>query len=283
MGYSRPMTGRTQHRTLLGLVAALTLAGCDGGEPVEGSARSRTADTLRDQLLVVSPNPPQILVSAAAELDRAARFGETARLQKLRQRSGVKRVRADSLAWLTGSAEGRAFLGATAPRAIARGDPAASCPATGLASATDVGREGAVRQALERCLAALGDRRERCGCRLIAVNDILTVPQSEMAYATGIGARLIAPGLGLDAVLVAEDEADGSTLLRDLRGPVARLVREDGERVALTLIGDGTMIAGSRRALGYRRGRLAERVRLDGGGLLLIGLSPGEIAAAAAR
>ncbi|MEO0621169.1 MAG: hypothetical protein AAF183_03000 [Pseudomonadota bacterium] len=195
------------------------------------------------------------------------------------------------MAWLTGAVEGRAFLSEPFPRAIARGDPAQSCPATGRATGPEAaggGREGTVRLALERCLGALENRRADCGCRLIAFNDILTVPRDEMAYATGITARLIAPERGIDAVLVAEDEAapDGGsagTLLRDLRGPVARLTRDGADGATLTLLADGSAIKGTRKAFGYRRGRLAERIRLDGGGLLLIGLSPAELAAVAER
>lgn len=274
------MIRRTQLSTRLVLVPLLALLACDGGEPVGNSSRNRTADNLRNQLLVVSPNPPQISASDAAELDRAARFGATAKRERLQAQNGTRRVRADSLAWLTGAVEGRAFLQAPSPRAIARGDPARSCPATGLATGA-ASREAAVRAALGACLGALGSEYPDCGCRLIAFDDVLTVERSEMAYATGVSARLIAPALGIDAVLVAEDEPDGSTLLRDLRGPVARLSRS-GETDATLTVGEQTL-AGTRRALGYRRGRLAEHIRLDGGGLLLIGLSPGEIAAAVRR
>lgn len=269
----------TQPLTRLAFVPLLALLACDGGEPGGSSSRSRTADDLRNQLLVVSPNPPQIAVSDATELDRAARIGANARLERLSKQNGTRRVRADSLAWLTGSVEGRAFLSSSAPRAIARGNPARSCPATGLSTGAQT-RAAAMRSALEQCLGALGSDYPGCGCQLIAIDNALTVPRTEVAYATGISARLIAPALGIDAVLVAEDEPDGTTLLRDLRGPVARLVRSGADGVTLSLIGTEQSTAGTRRALGYRRGRLAERIRLSDGGLLLIGLSPAEIAAA---
>lgn len=279
IGYVDPMPRRQRSMFRLAMLPILALAGCDGGDQIDGSARSRTADNLRDQLLVVSPQPPQILVSQARELERAARFGATARIDALRERRGVRRVRADSLAWLTGSAEGRMFLAAETPRAIARGDPARSCPATGLASGapegTSASREAVVRRALSQCLSALGKARSRCSCRLIAFDDILTVPREEMAYATGIAARLALPGAP-PAVLVAEDEPEGVTLLRDLQGPVARLTRGTDDAVTLSFLDEGLVLSGTRRALGYRRGRLAEDIRFDGGGRLSIGLSPAE-------
>ncbi|WP_285673760.1 hypothetical protein [Paralimibaculum aggregatum] len=238
------------------------------------------------------------------------------------RRNGARQIRADSLPWLTGSEVGRRFLAAAPPRALARGVPAARCPAVGLATDPGPGtmrpserRAAAAATALRRCLAALPERpgAEPCGCGLVALDRVLTVARGEMAYATGITARLRAPRLGIDGVLIAEDEPGGTTLLRDLRGPVARLSRPGSAAApplpdpaslgatsgiapaaepplshgpaALTLLADGTRLTGRREAVGFRRGRLAERIYLeDASGrraVLLIGFSPAELAASA--
>ncbi len=275
--------------TLVGAAAALALllTGCDGSAGEGGSARPRAETDLREQLMVVLPSAPQIVVSEDEPFLRAERFARTFDPRELLRRAGARTVQADSLAWMIGSAQGRAFLKAPEPRAIARGEPAARCPATGLAHAGEPGAEGGhaetVRRALDRCLAALPDRPETegCGCKLLALDSVLTVPQSEMAYATGVTARVKAPDLGIDAILIAEDDPEEGTLLRDLRGPVARLLR-DGDRATLTLLDGGARLEGRREAVGFRRGRLAERLYLEDAqgrrAVLLIGFSPKELA-----
>jgi hypothetical protein len=274
-------------------LAALALAACDGPAEGEGSARKAAASSLRDQLLVVRSEAPQIIVDDRSDLDRAARFGRALDTGEILSRLDAREARADSVAWMTGSRPGRAFLAAEPPRAIARGDPAEMCPATGIAGAADApegspaGRRAAVtRLALERCLGALEDRPGECGCKLLAVDRVLTVPLEEMAYATGVTARLRAPELGIDGVLIAEEDESGAILLRDLSGPVARLERLDGDRARLAFADGGATLEGTREAVGWRRGRLAERIYLeDEAGrraALLIGFSPGELAASAA-
>ncbi|MDT8344517.1 MAG: hypothetical protein RQ752_08785, partial [Thermohalobaculum sp.] len=119
---------------------------------------------------------------------------------------------------------------------------------------------------------------------LLALDGIVTVPRSELSYATGTTAQLSAPALGLDLVIVAEDLGGGLTLLRDLRGPVGLLRHRPDGRVDLALE-NGDRFEGESRAIGFRRGRLAEQIGLadqDGRRLtLMIGFSPEELASGA--
>lgn len=240
--------------------------------------------------MVVSGGPPQIVASTEEEVGAAARKAARLDLDRLLSRPDSHLARADSLPWLTGSPEGRAFLGAKGARALARGAPADQCPAAAAVGDQPTPTE-ATSRALSACLVALpAERREGCGCRLIAVDGLLTVQRSEVGYATGVSARLTVEGLGIDAILVAEDVPggggalpDGSTiLLRDLRGDVARITPLGSGRAALVFADTGQRFEGRREPVGYRRGRLAERFYLrdaDGNrAVLLIGFSPAELA-----
>jgi len=226
-----------------------------------------------------------VVASGPPDLDRAERFGAQLDPERLLKRNDSRLARADSLAWLTGSEAGRVFLEAPLPRAIARGDPPRTCPATGLAAGDPAGRGSAVRTALSRCLDALPAAAKDCGCELVAVDSVLTVPRDEMAYATGVTARVRAPEAGFDGLLIAEDETGGAILLRDVTGPVARITRPADGRAALEFLGGGPRFEGIATPVGYRRGRLAERLYLanaDGSrAVVLIGFSPGELAESA--
>jgi hypothetical protein len=137
-------------------------------------------------------------------------------------------------------------------------------------------------QALERCLARLAPQRPGCGCRIVALDDLVTVPREDTAYATGTSARMRSAALGIDLLLVAEEVPGDGMLLRDLRGPIARLVNGEGDAVTLSFIATGRRFDGYRIAVGFRRGRIAERIYVvdaDGNRLsLLIGFEPGELA-----
>ncbi len=273
----------TTLRSLLLMAVSLCLSSCDDWGGSGGSARARLDEDRRSQSLVVVPRPPILVARDEAEI--ADTVNETAAIDDAfyATRFGARRLQADSLAWLSGAPIGRAFLALPAPRVLARGEPAAECPALGLAGGdeTTPDRETAADLALAQCLAALPEGRD-CGCRIVAVDGLLTVPLSEMAYATGVATWLRAPALGLDAVLVAEEDPDGTVLLRDLRGPVAKLERLGPGRVALAFVGDGPRLEGRSEPVGFRRGRIAERLYLEGAdgarAVVLIGLSPAEIA-----
>ncbi|MGR3717875.1 MAG: hypothetical protein ACU0B1_14145, partial [Thermohalobaculum sp.] len=138
---------------------------------------------------------------------------------------------------------------------------------------------------LRSCLAKLMPERTGCGCRIVALDDLVTVPREDTAYATGTSARMRSASLGIDLLLVAEEESDGSTLLRDLHGPIARLVNGENDAVTLSFLSTGHRFDGYRIPVGFRRGRIAERVYVvdaDGNRLsLLIGFEPGELAGGA--
>lgn len=288
-------------RMIIACVLCFSVIGCDGNSGEGGSARPRTDATLREQLLVVMSSPPQIVVSAQGELAQAQRFGRTLAPDALLKRNGARRVRADSLPWLTQSKTGRRFLAAPAPRALARGAPAEKCPASAAAAGPSPdpsraeGRAFVADAALTACLAALPSRARRsgCGCKLIALNDVLTEKRDEMAYATGVTARILAPDFGLDGVAIAEEEPGGGILLRSVTGPFAELTLEgDGAEGTAQMAflpgetGKGAVLTGTREALGYRRGRLAERIYLsDADGrraIILIGFAPEELVNSAA-
>ena len=147
-------------------------------------------------------------------------------------------------------------------------------------------RARVAREALTRCLDRLGPAREGCGCRVIALDEVVTVPRDETAYATGVSARLRVPGLGLDLVLVAEDGPGPETLLRGLAGPVARLVHGEDDRITVVFEDTGRRFEGQAIPVGFRRGRLAERIyATDAEGhrlSLLVGFEPAELAGHAA-
>ncbi len=87
----------------------------------------------------------------------------------------------------------------------------------------------------------------------------------------------------------AEAGPGKETLLRDPSGPVARLVHAEDDRVAVIFERgrlQGHRFEGRRIAMGFRRGRLAERIyATDAEGhrlSLLVGFEPDELAGRAA-
>lgn len=268
---------------------ALTLAaplGCTTAEPERELGRATLAGTASappiGERLVSLPRPPILAAEDAAGLSKAGLNAARTDWQRLYRRTDAQLVSIDALPFLTRTAEGRAFLAAEGPRALARGRPAAQCPLT----VVGLRPEGApidtlVSETLSRCLQGLTAAQPDCGCEVLAVNDFLTVPRWEMNYASGLTARMLVPALGLDALLVA-DIVEGETLIRGLDGPVGRLERLPGGRVRVVL-GEGRQsFEGRSIPVGYRRGRIAERIyATDAEGRrmsLLIGFSPGELA-----
>lgn len=281
-------------RGLVVLAAALPaafLAAC-GEEPAEpASARLPIEEALHLERLLVLERPPVIAVQDGPEMPLAVRAAESADAAELARRESADWVRVDALPFLTQTEAGLDFLGAQAPRALARGMPPEFCPALAVATGPPgtVGRAGrgaVAREALDACLERLGPAREGCGCRVIALDDVVTVPRDETAYATGVSARLRVAGLGLDMVLVAEDGPGPETLLRGLAGPVARLIHGEGDEVAVVFEESGRRFEGRSIPVGFRRGRLAERIyATDAEGhrlSLLVGFEPAELAGHAA-
>lgn len=271
------------------LMLAATL-GCTPAEPDRELGRATLAGTASappiGARLVSLPRPPILAGEDAAEVSKAGLNALRTDWQRLYRRTDAQLVSVEALPFLTRTAEGRAFLAADAPRALARGRPAAECPLTVVGvPPEDTGIDTLVSETLSRCLRGLAPARPGCGCEVLAVNDFLTVPRWEMNYASGVAARMLAPALGLDALLVA-DIVEGETLIRGLDGPVGRLERLPEGRVRV-ILGDGAhSFEGRSIPVGYRRGRIAERIyATDSAGRrmsLLIGFPPGELADGAA-
>lgn len=267
-------------------LAALTIllvvlgAACTNPAQQSGSQRIRNAESLDRQSFLTMDRPPIIAARDAASVEVARRLVSRLTPDDLRRRKGARIVDARSLPWLSGSPEGRAFLTAEGRRVLVRGRPAEVCP---IAEAYGSDAEGAVADlvgsALTSCLEMAG---EGCGCEVIAVGSILLVPRETLAYATGISARIRARALGLDGFLVAEDQPDGTMLLRDLSGPVGVVRRTGTDKVVLRIKGSPSVFRGTVRDVGYRRGRLAQRIYAedeDGDRIsLLVGFDPGELA-----
>ena len=233
--------------------------------------------------MVVSESPPRILARRDADLARARRAADRLDPEARAARLGTRRTRAAGLGLLASAPAGRDFLSRPPHRALARGAPPASCPATGVAGGAE-GRGAAAEAALSACLAALPAEAGDCGCRLVALDDLLLVPVGETTYASGVAARLKVPALGLDTLLVADAPEDGVTALRSAPGAVGEVVHLPEGRVRVRLA-TGAVFEGVSRAVGFRRGRLAERIHAtDAEGrrlALLIGFPPSELAESA--
>jgi hypothetical protein len=277
--------GRSCMKSTL-LIVALAIgpiSGCVANDASSNSARQPLAEGVHVQRMVVLSYPPIIAATQPEDIPAALSLVENIDPDELTRRESARWVNVDSLPLLTSTASGRRLLSAAAPRALARGMPAEICPADAMASAAPGSPPAeVVGEALRSCLAKLGPGQTDCGCQIVAIDNLVTVPLEDAAYATGTSARMRSAALGIDLLLVAEENPDGDTLLRDLQGPVARLT--NGENGAVTLIFEATKrrFDGYRITVGFRRGRIAERVYVvdaDGHRLsLLIGFEPGELA-----
>jgi len=254
---------------------------------VDQSARAPIAESDHVQRLLVVPRPPIIAAERPEDMALAARIAERADPKTLSQQPQSGWVTADALPFLAATAAGREFLAAPFPRALARGMPPEICPSAAAAAGPAGASRGEVAtRALDACMGDLGSRRDGCGCRVVALDGILTVPREDTVYATGTSARMRSAALGIDLMLVAEDAPGGRTLLRDLSGEIAVVVRDNNSRVVLRFERDGREFSGRSILVGYRRGRIAERIyATDSEGhrlSLLIGFAPGELAEGAA-
>lgn len=259
------------------------LTGCTDNSAISRSARQPMVDALHIQRMVVLSSPPFIAATQPEDLPAALRVAESADSALLSRRESARWVNVDALPFLTSSETGKQFLAAAVPRALAQGIPAEACPVASVSSgAPGTPRGDVVAQALQSCLARLGPEQADCGCRIVALDDLVTIPREDTAYATGTSARMRSTTLGIDLLLVAEVAAGGETLLRDLRGPVARLMHGENDSATLTFLATERRFDGFRIPVGFRRGRIAERIYLadaDGNRLsLLIGFEPDELA-----
>jgi hypothetical protein len=244
-------------------------------------------ETLHLQRMVVIPSPPIIAAIGDEDLTIARRIAANLDPAELSRRESASRVGVDSLPFLTSNQAGRQFLAAAAPRALARGMPQESCPAAGFASGEpQTPRAEVAVQALRNCSARLLPEYGDCGCRIVALDNLITVPREDTAYATGSSARMRVPSLGIDLLLVSEETPEGEMLVRDLRGPIAQLRHGEGDAAIVEFLATGRRFEGRRILVGYRRGRIAERIyAVDPEGnrmSLLVGFEPDELAARAA-
>ena len=261
------------------LVMAVSVLGCAGSEPSAGSQRARNAERIDQQRILVPARPPRIIVNDDDGISRARRALQRMDPNALAAQQGARLTDANALPWLTGSTAGREFLHDFSPaRVLVRGTPNERCPValskSGPAPIADLAAE-----ALTQCLA-MSERD--CGCQVVAAGSVLMVPREDMNYATGVAARVRAPGLGLDGLLVAEEVASGRILLRDLSGVVGEIERGEGNSITVRFPQRDRVFTGRSIPVGFRRGRIAERVyatddlgnRLS----LLIGFGPDELA-----
>ncbi len=271
---------RVPRAAYLSCILALILSACAATQPApQGGFSTQRFSAFAD--------PPPIAARSQSEVAQAALVARRVDTPTTASRGRV--VEATAAPFLYGSPTGRRFLAAQGARALARGDPAAQCPALGLAEGPSSADPAAVtRAALSGCLGLLADqgRSKTCGCQILAVDDILAVPLSELSYAPGVSARLF----GVTGVrpLVAEERGapDGESTrvaFYDVRGPVAIAeLHPDGTAQMLEL-GEGSVFAGVRELHGWRRGRVAERLLLTGEDgrrvIALIGFEPTDIAA----
>lgn len=260
------------------VMLSMALTACVSGGQSAGSARVKNPENLDLQRLLVMPNPPEVAAADTADMARTARLLRTLDPNRLAERDGARLIDANALPWLTQSTEGRAFLANRPGRVLVRGKPSTFCPAALARSGTGSVVELAIKT-LEDCL---GQSAPGCGCQVVAAGSVLLVPRRDMAYATGISARIRARSLGLDGFLVAEETKGGTILLRDVSGVIGRLTRSDDGTITITLARDEGIFTGRARPVGFRRGRLAERIYAkDENGRrlsLLIGFEPGELA-----
>lgn len=246
---------------MVAFFALSALSSCTGiGNPAQTGGPSG-ADLER---MAAPAAPPSLVASDSIDISSTSAGAATASASRFRELRGTRMVEVSEIPWLRASPEGALFIKSAFPRALARGEPAQSCPA---ASASDAGagsRKEAASSALYKCLEMLErrDAAESCGCRLVAVDDTLLTTQEDFIYAPGVPALMMGPGEPLRLVAETVPPIDGVELvsLRAANGEVARLAL--GGEVAELLLMNGEKFSGAREPFGYRRGRLAERLTL---------------------
>ncbi|MEM9726193.1 MAG: hypothetical protein AAF909_12135 [Pseudomonadota bacterium] len=194
-------------RAAAGLVgAALTVAGC----AYIGAATAPFEPTVIDAArLVQPPQPPTLVARSERDIADIVQVARPERLASWKGVNGSEQFEGPQIPFFFESEIGRAYLRSGPGRAVARGEPAESCPLFGVsldASAPTVAAE----QALTSCLARRDVAEASCGCRLLAAENVLFAPAEAFSYARAVNAAAI-------------------PLDRDLRprGPEAALIAEE--------------------------------------------------------
>lgn len=284
--------GARRGPTLAALLIAATASGC-AALPTTVAFTPSVIDAAR---LVQPPAPPTLVARKPSDVSALSRAAGPARLAELAARPGARRFEGPQIPFFFESALGRAYLRSDEGRAIARGEPAESCPQFGAAfDAPDP--KTAAERALDQCLVARDHAHAACGCRLLAAGSTLLAPPEAFAYPRGVAVEAIPLDAklrpaGATAALVAEERYEPRGALADktaprvsgmsaaerdalaagarrlwllgLSGPIGGLDLAADGAARLTVLDGGRealrpvrLLEGRWRAEGYRRGRLA--------------------------
>lgn len=248
-------------RVFAALCATLLVAACVGPAQVRDARLSGPKDGDLQRILA-APRPPAIITPAGEAPRLSQRSVARLSVAALSEQRGARPVEIAAVPMLRSTGAGATYLAMEGHRALAQGEPAASCPALAAASPGAPSAQASAIDALGACAAQLSARAAAptCGCRLIALDDALLAPIERFSFASAVSALLIDGGRATR--LIAEAElADGVaiTRLRDATGEIGVLRKEVGEETVSGEIG-GVTYTGLRQPFGFRRGRLAERI-----------------------
>lgn len=248
------------------LVAAYVLASCaapSGPTPDPRLTGPRDGDLQR---ILASPRPPLVVATPSQPAQLSPRSMARLTPEALSEQRGTRLVQIAAVPLLRSTQEGAAFLSAQGHRALAQGEPTASCPALSVAPPGAPTAFAATQASLTLCLDVLARRGApaTCGCRLIALDNALMAPLGRFSFAPAVSALMIK---GRKATrLIAEAEVQGDvaiTRLRDAAGEIGVLSAASASDEVAAII-DGVVYIGTRAPFGFRRGRLAERITLTG-------------------
>ena len=237
-----------------------------------------------------APGAPRVTAQNSAAAPDAVRSAVRYVTTRLPDARGLRRLQISEIPYLRRSPEGAAFLSRPFPRALARGAPPAKCPAAAASPTGVATADAAVSGALALCFSRLKARGadSSCGCQVLALDNALVAPRSSFAFAPGVTAFLIRDGGAPAQRIVAESEpaANGgeSVLLRSASGVVGAVAMNETLAEMRLAAAPDVLWRGERRAFGYRRGRLSERITFtapDGRSIrLLIGVENRDAVAA---
>ncbi|MEL6318609.1 MAG: hypothetical protein AAFR16_13340 [Pseudomonadota bacterium] len=200
------MTSRAAAAGALFGLAGLALAGCAYIGVATGPYEPTVIDAAR---LIQPPQPPSLVAATEAEIADITPVAQPTRLASWRAVNGAQRFEGPQIPFFFESEIGRAYLRSGPGRAVARGEPAESCPLFGVALDAP-GPEAAAETALRSCLARRGVAESACGCRLLAAENVLFAPAEAFAYARAVNAAAIPldrdlKPAGPEAALIAEE------------------------------------------------------------------------------